>query len=272
MDGIQIRESVNQKALETIKKKIDRKRVKELLALLDGNLTEKAVLDVFVNLKKDKTHSQYNSAYFAFKKYLLNSTDSVKFRSEVKELFSHDELKPFVIGYNIKELPDRDNVSKAVKDSNPSLAYIIKFLANTGIRISELINVKLADVTFNGKAHIKFTVLKKRNPVEETIDQPKEFIKEIISHFHGNNKGTFLFQTRSGNQYNRVNLSNQIKAKLGFSAHKLRHYFAHEVYSKEGIIGVNKLLHQSSMDVTAKYLQNITNAVSYEKHYDSFEG
>jgi len=266
------KELINQKALSKIKKPIDRKRVMEICTLLNGRLSEETVKEVFANLKENPkvTHSQYNSSYYAYKKYLKESTDSIKFRNELRELFNQDEIKPYAIGYNIKELPNLENVTNAIHSSNPSLAYIIKFMANTGLRISEVINIKLSDVTFNGVAHIRFEVLKKKTPIIETIDLPKEFVKEIVEHFHGKEKGIFLFQTKNGKQYNRVNLSNQIKAQLGFSAHKLRHYFAHDVYEKEGIVGVNKLLHQSSMDVTSKYLQKILSTVNYSIHFKEY--
>lgn len=264
---------INQKALEKIKKQSDQRRVVELVNFLNGRLTENNLREVFTNLKNNPeiTHSQYNSFYYAYKKYLLECTDSIKQKTEIRELFAQDEIKPFAIGYNIKELPDLEKVTGAIRESNPSLAYIIKFMVNTGLRISETINIKLSDVSYNGVAHIRFEVLKKKNPTIETIDLPKDFVKEIVSHFHGRSRqGIYLFETRSGKQYNRVNLSNQIKARVGFSAHKLRHYFAHDVYSKEGIVGVNRLLHQSSMEVTSKYLQNILNTVNYSKHFKDY--
>ena len=274
------KELINQKALSKIKKPIDQKRVKEICTLLNGRLSEKTVKDVFSHLKKNPeiTPSQYNSSYYAYKKYILESTDSINQKATIREFFNQDEIKPYQISYNIKELPKSDTVTDAINSSNPSLAYIIKFMANTGLRISEVIGIKLGGITFNGVAHIQFKVLKKKIDKMENIDLPKEFVRDLILHFHGkdvlndlhHNKEKFLFVTKSGKPYNRVNLSNQIKGKLGFSAHKLRHHFAHEVFEKDGIIGVNKLLHHSNMDVTTKYLQNAMNGINYTAHFKEY--
>ena len=95
-------------------------------------------------------------------------------------------------------------------------------------------------------------------------------------HFHGmelhkiSDKSRALFVTKTGHPYNRVNLSNQIKAKLGFSAHKLRHFFAHEIYTKEGILGVNKKLEQASLEVTSHYWGNIIKSVSYSESFKDY--
>lgn len=269
---------INEKALNKIKSPIAQKRVREFLTLLDGKLSEEEIKDTLKQLKKEKTKSQYNSTYYALKKYFHFSSDSIQKKAEFKEYFNDKDIKPFVIGYSIKEIPTDDSVNNAVQESNPRLSHVIEFLANTGLRVSELINIKLSDISLNGKAHIRVTRLKRKLPIVTTIDLPREYVEEIVSFYHSKtlneikNKNQFLFTTRTGKQFNRVNLSKQIKGKLDVSVHKLRHYFAHREFERtKDVLVVNKLLEQASLEVTRNYLQEIEKSINYSDNFKRYD-
>ena len=100
----------------------------------------------------------------------------------------------------------------------------IRFLFNTGARISELTGVKIGHCTReNGKVKIRLLGKGKKERYVQVTEALFDFVQET---FRGEQ---FLFETEGGKPYHRCYVSNQIK-KLGrhvlnknISAHTMRH-------------------------------------------------
>jgi len=133
-----------------------------------------------------------------------------------------------------------------------TVSLMVEFLYATGVRITEMLNILLSDIKrSNGKYTIR---LRGKGNKERTVFAGKELVDRIKRHFKGT---TYLFE-HSGKGYNRISITNRIKAQgkivLGksISAHTLRHSFAtHMLKKTNNLKGVSKYLGHSSTSTTA---------------------
>lgn len=111
----------------------------------------------------------------------------------------------------------------------------IEFLATTGIRVSEMCNIKYSDIrNCNNGIYIKIVSGKTNIPIDRII--PFTLSKKINDTFGGS---VFLFETATGRPYGREYIGSQI-AKIGelainqaISPHSFRHYWV-LIQSKSG--------------------------------------
>jgi len=147
---------------------------------------------------------------------------------------------------------------QAVTAAGTRTAVIIKTLANTGLRISELINIKHGDIEnyrTGGKTYKRVRIVGKRKK-ERFIYLSEELYQDIRRAFTGESE--YLFHSESGRILNRVNLYKQIrqafKAYTGKDVHphSLRHFFAtHKIkIEKQDIKAVSKYLGHSGTAIT----------------------
>lgn len=106
----------------------------------------------------------------------------------------------------------------------PQTACFVLALFWTGCRVSELANIKIIDCRANGKVSIR--IRQGKGNKEREVYMSRALYNRIREVFHGED---YLFETREGTPYHRVNISkaiaNEAKAKmeLDISAHTLRH-------------------------------------------------
>jgi integrase/recombinase XerD len=147
---------------------------------------------------------------------------------------------------------------QAVTAAGTRTAVIIKTLANTGLRISELINIKHGDIEnyrMGGKTYKRVRIVGKRKK-ERFIYLSEELYQDIRRAFTVESE--YLFHSESGRILNRVNLYKQIrqafKAYTGKDVHphSLRHFFAtHKIkIEKQDIKAVSKYLGHSGTAIT----------------------
>jgi integrase/recombinase XerC len=141
---------------------------------------------------------------------------------------------------------------------------IIEILYSTGIRLSELIHLKQADIDFSGSL---IKVLGKRNkerliPVSEILlDNIKIYIQAKLSTNSGNE---FLFYTDKGEKlypkfvYRIVNNALSMVTTMDKrSPHVLRHTFAtHLLNNGAGINAIKELLGHANLAATQIYTHN----------------
>ena len=260
--------TINSKALEAIKSKTTQKRVVDFLNLATGQPFKPFFLTTLESAKKEQKDGAYTSFYYGLKKYFHNAIDSIELRKAIDTLFEQTEIKPAIKGYAIKAIPTTDEIVKACNSENYRIGLIIDFIANVGLRVSEVINIKKSDISFKGDiAYISHRVLKKKQSTKATLDISKSFIDKIYLAFDSQE---YLFETNRHTPYNRVNLTKQIEKVLGYKVHSLRHYFAMSVYAESGDIKtVSSLLNHSNTTVTENYLKALDKP-SYAKRFKSF--
>ncbi len=147
---------------------------------------------------------------------------------------------------------------------------IITLFYSTGMRLSELINLKVNDVDLSDA---KVKVLGKRNkeriiPLSnEVIDQVQYYLKEKKNYFEGMDSA-YLFVTARGKKmypklvYNIVNTSiGKVSTDKKRSPHILRHSFAtHMLNNGADLNAIKELLGHANLSATQIYTHN-----SFEK-------
>ena len=137
---------------------------------------------------------------------------------------------------------------------------IIELFYVTGIRLSELINIKISDVDLN-KQSIK--VLGKRNK-ERIIPLSSNVVNDLNIFIENNQKNKYLFTNLEGEKlYNKLvyRLVNKYIAKISSvnkkSPHILRHTFAtHMLNNGADINAIKELLGHANLSATQVYTHN----------------
>lgn len=144
-------------------------------------------------------------------------------------------------------------------------ALMLKILIHTGLRISELINIKWSNITeHDDDSHGLIYVILVRGKGDKErfvyLSYPEaseniEFLKKKIS-----TNDSYLFTTTQGNQCNRSNLFNIVKKilqKAGIEKsglHIFRHTFARNLVGKNiNLSTIKDLLGHSNISVTAQF-------------------
>jgi len=224
----------------------------ELDDVTDSNIEE------YLKYKKDKklatsSISRALNILRSFYKFLCKKklydinvayyVDSVKVIKKPRQFLTEEEFK--------KVLEHTDN---------KLMSCIFDVIFHSGLRISELTNLKIEDVDLNDKVmHIWGKGKKYRNvPISDRI---YSVLSECL-----NIKGNYFFATKKtgkvSQQYVNRCLKNAVKKagiKKKISCHSLRHSFATNLLAKgANIQDVRELLGHSNIKVTSIYLHSIS--------------
>jgi len=137
---------------------------------------------------------------------------------------------------------------------------IIELFYVTGIRLSELINIKISDVDFNNQS---IKVLGKRNK-ERIIPLSSNVVNDLNIFIKNNNKNKYLFTNLEGEKlYNKLvyRIVNKYIGKISSvnkkSPHILRHTFAtHMLNNGADINAIKELLGHANLSATQVYTHN----------------
>ena len=137
---------------------------------------------------------------------------------------------------------------------------IIELFYVTGIRLSELINIKISDVDFNNQS---IKVLGKRNK-ERIIPLSSNVVNDLNVFIENNQHNKYLFTNLEGNKlYNKLvyRLVNKYIGKISSvnkkSPHILRHTFAtHMLNNGADINAIKELLGHANLSATQVYTHN----------------
>ena len=137
---------------------------------------------------------------------------------------------------------------------------IIELFYVTGIRLSELINIKISDVDFNNQS---IKVLGKRNK-ERIIPLSSNVINNLNLFIKSNKQNKYLFTNLEGNKlYNKLvyrlvnKYSGEISSVNKKSPHILRHTFAtHMLNNGADINAIKELLGHANLSATQVYTHN----------------
>jgi integrase/recombinase XerC len=137
---------------------------------------------------------------------------------------------------------------------------IIELFYVTGIRLSELINIKISDVDFNNQS---IKVLGKRNK-ERIIPLSSNVVNDLNVFIENNQQNKYLFTNLEGNKlYNKLvyRLVNKYIGEISSvnkkSPHILRHTFAtHMLNNGADINAIKELLGHANLSATQVYTHN----------------
>ena len=136
---------------------------------------------------------------------------------------------------------------------------ILELFYFTGIRLSELVNLKKSDVDFSNST---IRVLGKRN--KERLIPITPYILDKIKTANNSNKSVFLFVSKKGTQISAKQVYRLVNKYLGMvtslnkkSPHILRHTFAtHMLNNGADINAVKELLGHANLSATEVYTHN----------------
>ena len=247
-------------------------------------------LELFnIYLKENKITNINNIDYNTIRKYLSHLHDKKYESSSISRKIS--TLRSF-FKYNIKEKNIKNNPMTLI--SNPKkekklpkyLNYeemerllnsidtselegirdrlIIELLYSTGIRVSELVNIKIKDINIHEE---QIKILGKGNKErivlfgEKAKESIRLYLNEYKEFFQGNILNNYLLINKKGKQLttNKVELIvkdvlRKSALKLNISPHTLRHTFAtHMLDSGADLKSVQELLGHENLKTTAIY-------------------
>ncbi|MFB5431121.1 tyrosine-type recombinase/integrase [Enterococcus casseliflavus] len=208
----------------------------------------------------------------------------IKERQVVINTFSDDEVKK-MLKYakqrtftNVK-LKDKYHLGLQTKFTNERNYLLLLILVDTGLRISEVMNLKHYHVeesqikVENGKG-------KKDRVVHCSPTVYKAYLKylrvaNVFFEYYGIMKDEYVFLTKYGRQYSYISAEREIK-KIGvasdvnqnirISPHTFRHYFTQKlVRNGADIYVIQKLLGHTSIKTTEVYLRSLNIDDSIEK-------
>ena len=240
-------------------------------------------------LKENKITSINNIDYNTIRKYLGNLHEKKYEASSISRKIS--TLRTF-FKYNLKEKNIKNNPMTLI--SNPKkekklpkyLNYeemekllnsietdnkeglqeklIIELLYSTGIRVSELVNIKIKDIKIKEN---QINILGKGNKERIVLfgEQAKEMLKLYLNaykeYFQGNILNNYLLINKKGKQLTTNKIELIVKdvlkksaLKINISPHTLRHTFAtHMLDSGADLKSVQELLGHENLKTTAIY-------------------
>lgn len=229
-----------------------------------------------LNLKKEKTSSirRKISSLKSFYKFLYkNNYINKKDYPLTKIAYPKMEKKlPKFIYYN--DLLEIINESSKDKDGVRD-RLIIEMLYATGVRVSELINIKINDIDFNNR---RIIVLGKGN--KERIVYYGEYAEEVLKEYmktHERKNHNYLFVNSKGGKltdrgvrYIIDNIMSKLSVKTHVTPHVLRHTFATDMLNNGcDIKVVQELLGHSSLKATEIYT-HVTNEHLKKVYYECF--
>ncbi len=218
----------------------------------------------FLNDKKlSKTSiSRKLSSLRTFYKYLvinknLKSNPFILVSSPKKE----KRIPKFINYNNIEEIFDVPNIETKIGQRQ---RVILEILYGCGVRVSELINIKLKDIDFNEKTILIFGKGSKERIVafgEYADDIIKKYIKEARIEFLNGLDSEYLIvgdkqKSLTTRRIEQIvdDIINQTSIKLNITPHMFRHTFAtHLLDNGCDLLAVQELLGHASLSSTEIY-------------------
>lgn len=241
-------------------------------AMAGQAITEQSVIEYLQGLQKaGYKPATVNHKIQALKKSLhkmaeRQGQDSSLIKYRIDQAFKQPELKSVKIDKSItdQDVLTPEELRRIIEIATPKTGLLIEALYQTAARVSELLNIRLADCKARrGPGAIEVSITGKGKK------QRKVFIttalyERIRDTYQGKK---FLFESETGQQLNRQNVHKQIKRAAaaagiaGLHPHTIRHTWATHNLDRLGIHKVSKYLGHSDIAITsAYYLHNQASA------------
>jgi integrase/recombinase XerD len=121
------------------------------------------------------------------------------------------------------------DVEAVIANSRKKTSVIVKFLVNTGLRVSEMIGIKKEDLEAYNTEFMRIKILGKGRKIR-FIYISYDLYQDVKEAF--DSESIYLFASGSGNQLSRVNVYRQVNRsferwahKSGIGPHTMRHFF-----------------------------------------------
>lgn len=244
------------------------------------NLSENDIRDYIKDLSKhnisERSISRKISTFKTYYKFLI-ITNKVK-KNPMEFIIMPKQSKSLPTVLSIEEVLNLLDIPLNTPQDYRNKA-MLELMYATGLRISELINLKMSNIDLELNL-IKTIGKGSKERIIPVGDYATEYLKEYIynyrSSFIKKNNSEYLFLNRSGNKMSRqmffkiiqkLALEKNIKTK--FSPHTLRHSFAtHMLEYGADLRTIQELLGHSNISTTQIYTHMSTDKL--RENYDNF--
>jgi site-specific recombinase XerD len=155
---------------------------------------------------------------------------------------------------------------RILDDGNFRLYLAVTILGYAGLRINELVNLKVSDILINKK--IIYVIGKREKFRIVPINQK---VETVINEYYRNNilhDNDYIFKSRKGGHISKNVINRDLKKyTLEIKPHDLRHYFSFLLIKRLSIHEVASILGHSKLETTLKYLRIDENEMK-EKVYN----
>lgn len=168
----------------------------------------------------------------------------------------------------VEPIRDKDKAKQMyhlLNGKDPKYGVLFKFGLNTGLRISDILPLKVKDVYNNNMQFREYLVLKEmKTGKEKKIKLNKSIRKAILEYIQNHNLGyeNYLFPSSKGNHIGRVQAYRVLKEASviigieNFGTHSLRKTWGYWTYkmSKYNIGLIMDTFNHSSQNITLRYI------------------
>lgn len=222
------------------------------------SLNYEGIIKFLKENKKTKSNATIAIYKAALKKLIKHKIKDLNKKAIIDTAFSEIKITKPDKTITKDKIVSKETISKMLQLSNEKNQLIIRTLYATGLRVSELINMKKKDckkTIEDGIIYMSISIIGKGNK-ERKIKLKTELYNQILKTFQSK---TYLFETKNNKPFTRQAIY-RIVNTAGIKAlgtrqvhpHTLRHSFATELLIKD-----NK-----SLKAVSKYLGHSTTAIT----------
>ncbi|MGL5575336.1 MAG: tyrosine-type recombinase/integrase [Sarcina sp.] len=197
---------------------------------------------------------QYNPYFLNDKKFQSTELTNVKNDFSIRAATSFEINTIIKILYNGLKYVD-DSKKKRRIESNKQIALILSIQATTGLKINEVLKLKLENIKNNSLLLINI-----KNETQYSKILPNNLIAKIQEYIQSQplQHNEFLFDTTPRNVQLRLKKVVEHLKYNNISTDSFRKFYAHEAYKKSNhnLEFVRKLLNHSSVAITQRYLES----------------
>ena len=141
---------------------------------------------------------------------------------------------------------------------NPQIIHILTVECSTGLRLGDILRMKLSDIYRTDKGY-RLKIIEKKTGKERNVPIPSELYSYLADYAmeHGRSRSMPIFDitVRAVNKYIRKVCIDYLEMEA-ISSHSWRKLFCHSIYESSGnsIVDVQMALMHSSIACTQRYL------------------
>lgn len=227
----------------------------------NDSITYSNILKFLQENKKTKSNATIALYKAALKKFIKYEIKDLNKKAIIDTVFSEIKVTKADKTITKEKIVSKETVNKMLKLSNEKNKLIIQTLYSTGLRVSELINIKKRNckkTIEDGIIYISVSVIGKGNK-ERKIKLKLELYNKILKVFNGI---IYLFETKNNKAFTRQyiyrivnNAGLKVLGTRQVHPHTLRHSFATQLLIKDNksLKAVSKYLGHSSTAITSDF-------------------
>jgi integrase/recombinase XerD len=168
---------------------------------------------------------------------------------------------------------DLDRFYGAISEcGNVQHEIMLKLLYTTGVRVSELVNIKVTDVDVN---QCKIFIRQGKGPKDRYILFPEGFCLTLRTYLDANKRNTYLFESRHHTKFTPRRIQQIVKAystKAGITRHVHPHLFRHQILTYLTAHGLSDAQIQLISGHASKQALEVYQHLSLDSVGDAYQG